>query len=131
MNTAKGFTLIELMIVVVIIGLLAAMALPNFLSMKDHAHEAGTKEIAHTIQLVTEDFAVRNDGIYSTAAADLTPLLPGAGMLVNSFTNQATEPQFGAPAAVPGEVGVETVGIGYRITGFGRSATVITLNSGG
>ena len=41
----KGFTLVELMIVIVIVGILSAVALPNFLSQTDKAKgtEATTK----------------------------------------------------------------------------------------
>jgi prepilin-type N-terminal cleavage/methylation domain-containing protein len=37
-NNSKGFTLIELMIVIAIIGILAAIAIPNFISYRDKAY---------------------------------------------------------------------------------------------
>lgn len=97
MQHRQGFTLIELMIVVVIIGLLASMAIPNFISMQDRAREARVKSHAHALE-PAEDFAVRNDGVYSDAAADVQPLLPGAALLTNAYTGADSEPQFGAAA---------------------------------
>lgn len=130
-----GFTLIELMIVVVIVGLLASIAIPNFLSTQDRAREAKVRHNAHSLQLAAEDFSVRNNGDYSDTAADLQPLLPEGNPLENAYTGARSEPQWGAAAATAGQIGIVAivqggVAVGYTINGFGRDLEVTRLFNG-
>ena len=123
------------MIVVVIIGILVTIAVPNFMRMRDNAREAKAKSGAHTVQLAAEDYAVRNEGNYSVVAADLQPMLPGGALLENAFTRVFTEPQFAAAAAQPGQVGITEVSqagqpVGYTVTCFGKENLILTLTNG-
>jgi len=60
----KGFTLIELLVVITIIGILAAIALPNYIKAKDKAREAEVKANVHTIQIALERYSTDNSGQY-------------------------------------------------------------------
>lgn len=63
MNTQKGFTLIELVMVIVILGILAATALPKFVDMGGEARVAVMKGVEGAMRGA-------NVGIYAKAAAN-------------------------------------------------------------
>ncbi|MFH0778025.1 MAG: prepilin-type N-terminal cleavage/methylation domain-containing protein [Candidatus Eisenbacteria bacterium] len=135
----KGFTLVELAVVLVVLGVLAAIAIPNYITMTVRAKESRVKENCHCVQLAVELYATGTGGIYpdgtdAAIANDIVPLLPGQQKLKNPFTSNATEPVVG-PAAQAGETGYEVenvagVNIGYTITGFGKAQNVISLTTG-
>jgi general secretion pathway protein G len=53
-----GFTLIELMIVMAIIGTLTAIAIPSYINAVRHAREAVLKEDLHTIRTAIDSYTV-------------------------------------------------------------------------
>jgi type IV pilus assembly protein PilA len=64
-----GFTLVELLIVMLVLALLAAVALPSFFGQREKARDAEAKQTLTTAQLATETYALDNGGRYTGATA--------------------------------------------------------------
>ena len=67
-NGQKGFTLIELMIVVVIIGILAALAIPRFMRATTKSKQSEAKQILKQIYVMQQAYRQEKDTYFITAA---------------------------------------------------------------
>ncbi len=72
----QGFTLVEIMIVVAIIALLAAIAIPNLLRAKMTSNDALAKATLRAMSTAAESFGTANNGSYPANESALTGATP-------------------------------------------------------
>jgi general secretion pathway protein G len=113
----RGFTLIEILIVVVILGILAAIVIPQFTNASEQAADSSTRSQLQTIRSQIELYRVQNFELPDLTGADpwvdLTSMHPEFGRYLqqaprNAMRNNATGVVVGAavpPAASSGAAG--------------------------
>jgi type IV pilus assembly protein PilA len=112
----SGFTLVELLVVMLILGLLAAIAVPAFFNQRDKANDAKAKTVAKTSQTALETYATDNNGSY--VGADVGAL-------------QAIEPTIpAAPAVALSNITATTYTITATATNTGHTFSISRAGNG-
>jgi len=143
----EGFTLIELMIVIAVIGILAAVLIPYTFRAQDRARETGVLNAARAIQTGLEMYASNQTTSpwypsSDTEVKNLTTLVSpspknpfnGKGYLDEVFTGSNTTfyLSVSASTAAPGVITYQTDGNSYTLQPYGAKSTTIppTLTGG-
>ena len=108
MKRNAGFTLIELVIVIIVLGILAATAVPKFINLQDDAKEAAMKGVESALHSAANI-------VYSKSAIDGTEAASGSS-ITDAGTTIKTE--YGYPDAT-----VDGIGEAVELSGFSSAAT--------
>ena len=99
MRQMKGFTLVELLIVVVIIGVLAAIAIPKFSNTKEKAYVAAMKSDLRNLAVYEESFAADSTGAYFSGNGAAQGFVPSQNVTIVATATAGPPPAWSATAA--------------------------------
>lgn len=93
----EGFTLIELMVVLVVIGILMAIAIPTFLGAKNKANDRSAEENARNALTAEKEYYTDNQAYLAASASTANPAILSSLEPVLNWVTAATTSTSGNP----------------------------------
>ena len=119
-----GFTLIELMVVVLIIAILLAIAIPTFLGARERAQNRAAQSDIHYI-LTAEKTFYTDDEVYTADPALLAQIEPSIQVAATASTDDV-----GVVVSAVGTAAAKAVCVG-KVSESGQSFSVLDVSIGG
>ena len=117
----KGFTLVELLIVIMVIAILIGIALPRFGGMRDEGNTVKAAAELRTLQAAVESYYIHNAHVYPSGQSELLTAKP---QIISATMNDP----FTSPAA---EYGYQKSGSYYIIYSVGPEAGTASITNAG
>ena len=130
---SKGFSLIELLLVMAMMAILSTLMLPNLLGAQDKARESGVRAVAHAIQLALESYYV-DHGAYPTGnnlgVVETYGILVTEGQMTKKPKNPYTGKDYVADDAQGQIVYSQGATGGYSLKAYGRTTDKLIYEGG-
>src|SRR6476620_9246255 len=94
----KGFTLIELIVVIVVVGILAGIAIAHFVSIKEAAYLASMKADLRNFALYEQNYLIDSKGSYFSGDGTAQGFAPTVGVTVTATAIAGPPPTWSAQA---------------------------------
>jgi type IV pilus assembly protein PilA len=96
--TKKGFTLIEVLVVLLVLAILSAIAIARFVETKDSAYVASMKADLRNFALYEQNYLMDSQGSYFSGNGAAEGFVPTAGVTIAATTDVGPPPSWHAIA---------------------------------
>lgn len=94
----KGFTLIELIVVILVIGILSGIAIAKFVNVKDSTYVASMKADLRNLALYQQNYLIDSQGSYFSGNGSAQGFVSSAGVTIAATANPGPPPSWSAIA---------------------------------